>query len=59
MRYDELLATGDALIETPHLARLIYEGVTFKSSVVIITRPGEITTERAEETDQRHKSIRG
>ena len=35
IRYDELHATGNSIIQTPHLDRLVNEGVTFKNAFVI------------------------
>ena len=35
IRYDELHATGNPIIQTPHLDRLVHEGMTFKNAFVI------------------------
>lgn len=34
VRYDELHATGNTIIQTPHLDRLVHEGMTFKNAFV-------------------------
>lgn len=35
VRYDELHATGNTIIRTPHLDRLVHEGMTFKNAFVV------------------------